>query len=359
LEKARLEGRRETIRVSSILLLSLLESSLFFGKIFPDSPGYIEVAYFFNGKGTSFSQSRMLRPLIPFLASILNKLVDISTAFGIVNLLLWLASSYVMFQLSKDLLDDSDLAWYVSISFTASLPVIIYGSGVLTDMAGFFFVILSAWLTRRLQKERSALRYLSIGTVMGLGILGREVVFACLPFFILSEISQRRDGMDYRKTLLTVLIALLPSVLWSTALGLNYLEWFKTGGIQYAGGWTFNPKELLKSVLLAFSFLVPFAPIGFLEEEDESKCLFYLFSLLSIVSILIVWPVKDYRFSFLLSPCVIPLSVKGIDWAATRLSGKPIFSAVEPSLWKKLILIVYVAFSNYQAYTVLLRVFAR
>jgi len=53
LETVRLEGSRETIRVFSMLLLGLLKSSLFFGKTFPDSPGYIEVAYFFNGRGTS------------------------------------------------------------------------------------------------------------------------------------------------------------------------------------------------------------------------------------------------------------------------------------------------------------------
>ncbi len=343
-----MRGHNELARVLSVLLLSLLEGTMYFGNMCPDSPVYVEVAYFFNGKGESFSTNLMLRPLIPFLASVLNHFVDIATAFGIINIALWLATSYIMFQLSKDLLEDNNLAWYASILFATSLPLIRYGTAVLTDMAGFFFVILVFWMTRKYSKTHSILKYLLIGITIGIGILGREVVFACLSFFVLSEISGKKTRGHYLKTLSKVFTALLPSLLWSATFGLDYLKWYMSGGIERAGGWTavldFN--QLVSSVLLAFTFLLPFAIVGFLEEENKSKILFYCWSFLSVLAILVLWPVKDYRFSFLLAPCFMPLSVKGIDEAADKLSRKPLFSAISPSFYKLLIFVLYSLYGN-------------
>jgi len=341
----------ESSKILSVLLLSLLEGSMYFGNICPDSAGYIRLARFFNGKEESFPPYRMLRPLIPLLASVLNHVVDIATAFGIINIALWLTTSYIMFRLSKDLLEDNDLAWYASILFSTSLPLIRYGTAVLTDMAGFFFVICIFWMTRKYNRTHSILKYLIIGITVGIGILGREVVFACLPFFVLSEISGQRTRNQYLKILLTVLTALLPPLLWSVAFGLDYLEWFMFGGVERAGGWAaiLDLKELVSSILLAFTVLCPFLVTGFLEEEDRSKILFYCWSFLSVLAVLIVWPVKDYRFAFLLSPCFIPLSAKGIDVAAGKLNKKPLFRTVKPSFWKILVLASYALYSNYRS----------
>lgn len=206
-------GCDEFLKVFSILLLSLLEGSMYFGSMCPDSPGYVKVAYFLNGKEESFHEARMLRPLVPLFASVLNHVVDIATAFGIVNIALWLTASYIMFRLSKDLLEDADLAWYASILFTTSLPLIRYGSAVLTDMAGFFFIICVLWMTRKYNKTHSILKYLIIGITIGVGILGREAVFACLPFFVLSEISEQKTRGHHLKMSLTVFTALLPPLL--------------------------------------------------------------------------------------------------------------------------------------------------
>ena len=344
-------GYNELAKVLSVLLLSLLEGSMYFGKMCPDSPGYVNVAYFFNGKEKSSHEIRMLRPLVPFFASLLNRIVDIATAFGIVNIALWLMASYIMFRLSKDLLEDTNLAWYASILFATSLPLIRYGTAVLTDMAGYFFIVFVFWMTRKYSRNRNILKHLIIGMTIGVGILGREVVFACLPFFVLSEISGQRTRNQYLKILLTVLTALLLPYLWSAAFGLDYLGWYMSGGVEYAGGWTaiLDFKKLVYSILLAFTVLLPFVVVGFLEEEDRSKILFYFWTFLSVFAVLIVWPVKDYRFAFLLSPCFIPLSAKGIDVATDKLNKKPLFRAVKPSSWKILVLAFYALYSNYRS----------
>ena len=115
---------------------------------------------------------------------------------------------------------------------------------------------------------------------------------------------------------------------------------------------------LLYSVLLAFGYvLVPLAPVGFLVEEDESKRLFYLFCSMAITLILVIWPFRDHRFSFLLAPSLIPLSVNGANWIANKLASKPPFRIVEQSLWMKLLLLLYLIINNYKACIVLLRVF--
>jgi len=83
-------GRRAALAAVSII--TALEAFTHIGQIYPDSASYIKTALFFGGDisraelGSAYF--RLLRPVVPFVASLMNHVIGIEASFAVFNLIL-------------------------------------------------------------------------------------------------------------------------------------------------------------------------------------------------------------------------------------------------------------------------------
>ena len=91
----------------AVITITVLEALTHIGQIYPDSASYIKTALFFEGEisraGLGDAYFRLLRPVVPFAASLLNHAIGIKASFAVFNLVLWLASSLLMFNFTLTL----------------------------------------------------------------------------------------------------------------------------------------------------------------------------------------------------------------------------------------------------------------
>lgn len=292
---------------------------------------YITTVYYIKNVSDVFYIHRLLRPLELLFVLPFSYLVDIKTAFGIVNSILIVLSAVVMYLLSNHLLNNEKLAFYSTVLFSTSFPVICFGFGVLTEIGAWFFYLLVIYLTIRLFGTNSNLKHAGIiGLICGVGVLMKENVAAGVPFFMLMLLlskSKKSDSSNKIKKIVTygscflapflLLILINQGIMWHY-FSYTYYDWF----ISNEQG--FSRPNLFRYLFLmggAFGLSLLFGLFGLIwylkKDGEDMNRWFNKLSILSCIFIsssivIFVWPAAEIRSMFLYFPIIFPLSAYAI-----------------------------------------------
>jgi hypothetical protein len=314
----------------ALIALSLSEGLSHFGLIYPDSSGYLANAGFFQGIEEP-NQFRLLRPVIPLLASYVGRLTDLQTAFAIINLFFWCAACVLMFWFADKFTRRSDISILAAGFFAVAYPMLVYGDAVLTDMAGFFFVLLGLHLILNWDILRSTyVKVLASAGLMAIGILCRETV-ACV--FVVALLWALISKASPTKLILFVAIPFAALFAWAGVERLSLLG-FALAQVSYSA--KFQPISWPDRILTWFyTIRVSFRPdmlllaaVGLVESVRDRSFMKYLAILAGISTFLLAVPGPvDYRFTFLLFPAVLPLGAIGTLQVSSFVSHRLPISA--------------------------------
>jgi len=187
---------RKAARYGLLLGTALLNISWTFGSLYIDSHRYLRVASFFLGvvEVNSFDPTTMsyfvFRPLVPFLASLLSPFVGLENGFALVSSVFWLGSAILLFHFTRQLTGSETVGFWTALLFNFSVPVLMFGAALMTDMASWFFLTLGLYLLASWRTEGSLLWFGAVGLVAGVGILARQTVLALVVVGVLIVLSR-------------------------------------------------------------------------------------------------------------------------------------------------------------------------
>jgi len=328
-------GKREAL--AAVGIITALEAFTHIGQMYPDSASYIKTALFFEGEvsraelGNAYF--RLLRPVVPFVASLLNHVIGIEASFAFFNLALWFASSLLMFKLTELLTERTDAAFVASSFFTASIPILLYGGAVLTDMSGYFFVLLGTYLILKLDLGRAAyVKVIASSLVVALGVLSREFAASVIVTLVIWVLLAKGS---WRRVVLMTLIVVAIAFAWSTVVGISYNSWLSYNVLNASQNasfesqnapltlrlWTwirtirdaFRPEILLLAVVGGVSIL-----------KRRTKLPAFAASLLGpaivTLGLAVVGAGTDFRYTFTMFPGMLPIASLGVIWLANQVA---------------------------------------
>jgi 4-amino-4-deoxy-L-arabinose transferase-like glycosyltransferase len=338
------------------VLLALVEGLTHFGVLQGDSEGYTNMVELFRGTAT-LQQAQVLhwhgilRPIVPLLAVPFSFLVTDRSAVAIVNVAFVLLGTYMVYQLGKRLFGKEE-AFITALVFASSVPILAYGTAVLTDGAGYAMLGTLIFIVLFVLPEKQDVRTAIItGLLIGLGILTKETNFIVVLLLWVNFLINR-NKLKASSTIIITAIALLISFSWAQYVGHSYLQFYGEG-LEYNTPGYKGPLLHLNIFVLswqyAYSFiLLPFAFLGFFYVEDE-KFKTLLEILFSTGILVLLWPtLPEGRFTFLTFPAIIPFAAFAISRASTILAERPFFKRLISNrvLWIGLILAAVILYNN-------------
>ena len=329
----------DKLMLVGLLVFTLAEALTHYGQVYPDSPGYFATAHFFQGRATQVGEPnfRLLRPVVPFLASLANYFLNIRTSFAIVNLVFWCAGAVLMFYFTKLLTKDIYSSLFSSLVFTSAIPMLLFADAALTDMGGYFFILLCTYLVIKWDIPRATItRVCIMASVLGVGILVRESVASALIFAVVWTLWSTRS---VTRAAILFLIPLAISLGWSSAVGISYAAWYTQGGVAYAA--TNQPLSPLHRLLrlagnIQYSFgrypeILLLGALGLFAKHDKNNLRIHISIWIGAFAIIFAWPVIDTRFTFILFPSIFPLAGLGLEEAYRIIFRSKYIQEIWPS----------------------------
>jgi len=190
-------------RILVIISISVLEAVLNLGRYWIDSTMYISLSNFFLGKNpeyvASLSQpytSSPRRPMIPFLASLLMPTLGAPPSYGIINTFFWVGAAIISYK-TAEILSDKNRAFLAALFFTTSIPMIAYGSSILTDVGGYFAVGASLYLCLFERGKTMRRRtYFIQALLLALACLINEMAIVGLLFLLFIRAKERKGIVE-------------------------------------------------------------------------------------------------------------------------------------------------------------------
>lgn len=183
---------------NKLLILALIFALLNMGAVFiffgvqkyPDSKEYIEVIHWFQGEISYVPIHRLLTPLGPLTAIPFE---FFSEGAGLIaqNIFFYLVSSFLIFKIVELVYRDKKLAFLASIFFITATPVLEVGFSYMVDPGGWFFYLLSIFLTLIYFKTKSGKLIILNGFLSGMGFLIKEPGGLGVLFFTLMVLLNR------------------------------------------------------------------------------------------------------------------------------------------------------------------------
>jgi len=253
----------------------LLICSLFshFGAVFSDdSQEYLTTAKYFFGQGELVSSDmpklfgRLLKPVFPLSVGLLSPLFGFRAPFIIINIVFYLAIGFFAFKIVKLLFNDERQALVASMLFLTAYPMLEYGINYYTDLAGWFFFVLSVYLTLLFGQKPSYKLVIWNGIISAIGFLTKESGGMGTLFFVLFLFFIYKDSfVNKLKYLMTIAVVFwLPVILWLAFVyfkyNYSYATWF---ALSRRGDEVFKqdyfkiiPKSLVATFFLGWSFVL-------------------------------------------------------------------------------------------------------
>ena len=337
------------------LLLSLIEGLTHFGVLHGDSSGYLSMVKFFRGTASPVEAQvvhwhGMLRPVVPLLALPLSFVVGYRDAIGIVNLGFALLGTAFTFLFARRLVGSTEAGFVSAVLFASAVPMLAYGTAILTDGPGYAMVIVSLYCLLFVLEQKPNLQTAILsGIVVGIGLLTKETVAIILVFLAIRYLLHR-GKMRLGHVAIVFAISLGLALIWSYMVGFNYLMVYQ-GGLAFQGpgykGALIVPRAFAISFVHAFYLALPFAFLAFFTiDNDRFKTIVEL--ALSALTLLVLWPTSpEGRLTFLTFPAILPLAALGIGQSAENLSGRPLLRVLNRRGWIILILIAAIIYTNY------------
>ena len=336
-----------------VIIFSLVEALTHFGNANPirgdpslgfDSPFYVKMLLYLAGDYPEPPpQPFRMRPIIPAAAIPLYKIIGINNAFGLVNTVLWVATALVMYSLAFSLTGDARMGLVSSLAFSSTVPILVYGAAISTDMVGYLVLVSSIFIavSRRPSIRTGAV----LGPLLGVGILARELVVIAIPTILAIRLSKKESKTETIKELVVLtLIAPIPPLAWQLIIpDPGYTAYFAEN-LRNA----FTMERLLKSltnIILTYHIGWIFIAIGFFTRHP------YRNLLISCSIPIVLFLIVDYfigvltsRFVVLTFPTFLIWLAVGIDKASNIVNEK--LGLLQKEQVLLIILALYIAASN-------------
>ncbi len=193
---------------------------------------------------------------------------------------------------------------------TTSVPLLLYGGALLTDMPVYFLITVALYLVGE-WNQTSVKRLMFAGLLTGIGILTKESVGMLVLFALLSLITLKANNSKVIQFLVSAVPA--PIISWvlsawnpvtyistSYAPSLSYSQRFGLSGLR--------PFKVLISTFYAFNVAFPLAVLGLIRERDEQKFKWYISFIVPAAFLSLAFTLSDARYLFTLSPAIFPLA---------------------------------------------------
>lgn len=227
-----------------------------------DSFEYQETAKYLVGQSVvDYFPHRLLKPFALWLFGLGSFLMNIKTSFLFVNSVFYFFVGFLVFKIADILFGDKRQAVISSIFLLTAYPMLEYGISYMTDLSGWFFFILSVYLTLMFLKKPSYKLASLNGFVSALGMLSKESGGMGTLFFTLVLIFAFNETLKNKIKYFLVFCGsfLLPFSLWQTFVYLkfhySYYDWYL---FNRGAGSSIYKKEIFKLVIksLGASFLL-------------------------------------------------------------------------------------------------------
>lgn len=182
--------------LANIFLLILLQP--YTTPFASDSHEYIETAKYFRGLPYEFYGYRMIKPMAPVLTALFSYVFEIRSALIFLNSIFYFSIGFFVFKIIKLLFGSDKQALVGSFAFLTTYPMLEYSIAYMTDLAGWFFFIVSVWLTLLFLKKPTFKIVAINGLVSAIGFLAKEsggmggLFFVICLFFISQEVFAKK-----------------------------------------------------------------------------------------------------------------------------------------------------------------------
>lgn len=149
-----------------------------------DTREYVATIQYINGapEGELFPH-RILKPLPLLIGSLLTPILSPQNTLIFQNLIFYFLSAWLIFILIYRLYQNGKQAFYGTLLYVTAYPMLAYGLAALTDISGWFFYLLSAFIALNLLKKPQLKTAFWAGFAAGLGMLFKENAAAAPIFF--------------------------------------------------------------------------------------------------------------------------------------------------------------------------------
>lgn len=343
----------------SLVLLSILSGLLYYNTVLVDTQAYVPSTYYMQGRELGDDDTERAlqsyafkRPVEIFGAALLEQLVGVRHAYSLLNMIIFAATTilfyYYLKMFFKQHEQKEDLAYVGAALYALSLPLMLYATRVLVDVAGYMTIIFGLFLIEKIfeKKEIQWYHFCFLGFVLGLFLLVRDSVVILIPYFGLRYLHHYKIHEGVRKIeislrkffglLFFAVCLLIPELLfmWYYNVGsvLSGKAAAITAGKYSLMGW-------LKFIIVhgaAFHIAYILAYIGWKQEQNKERKIFYLLYGLCAITYLIgiqLVALTSPRFSMVLFPVLLPLAALGIisvaeKWKSMWAVHKTIISCI-------------------------------
>jgi hypothetical protein len=348
------ERKQEIFILLTLVLFSVLGGMMYFGNTLLDSHAHMQLYYtieqqelieFFDADISILGV--LTRPIAVLPVFLFTPFLDIFSAWATMNLILYILSSILLYYTLKRFFD-TRVAFIAGILFAVSLPTIVWGTRILSEIHGYFFALLGIYLIELLLKKDKASSYLIISLYLCFATLIRENVFVLYPYLALTILYKNKFNiMGYIKNIwkyFILALSLLSSQIWTffltgkSIVG-NRMNHYMPNRFTLSGLMTIVPRTIITFHIGWFYFL-----IGLFAKKTKAQKEFYVKVLLSaglFVAISYTNSLYSPRSVFMLFPAVLAASAVGI----IVLSNKCSKYCLKPSTWTIILVLFYALLS--------------
>ena len=320
------ENRFFVVACVCVVLCSILAFSARILYVTPEGDGdyvtYIQTAEFLSGEHVQVSYQRILKPLEPAITAVLSPLVGgFRSAFLIQLLIFYVFSVPAAFLLFGEFFKGERFSTFASVClFIFGYPMMRWGLALYTETGALFFYILSLYLSMRfIRAPKKRWVWLNLAVVT-LGFLYKE--YSIITYFIFNGAIFAAPGLAREVRRRYLLIFNFPFIfincVWQAVVAYlfnySYITWYLEGGLRGAPviyHMTYIWRSFFSILIAGWAFVCgSFFVLGRL---DKSQKLFLL--LVCPASLLcLAWGSVSSRLFYVTAPCLIMLSVLGMDY---------------------------------------------
>jgi len=262
-----------------------------------------------------------LKPLPIFIGVLLSPVFGEKNSLIVQNLVFYFLSVFLIFLLVYRLYGSEKQAFYGTILYIGSYPMLAYGLAALTDLSGWFFYILSILISLKFLEKPNFKTALLAGSVAGIGMLFKENMAAAPIFFAsLLFIATNLSFKDKLRHILIygipfAIIILINSIIIYKLYSYSYLDWYMAQfNHTQKGFFAYTPLRI--AIEMARVFLVGwiFVLLGIKKEfiAKNKERIKVLIALIIPSLSFFLWAYPHNRIAFIAAPLLVLLGSLGI-----------------------------------------------
>jgi len=329
----------EALKKNKYLICALLFALLNMGAIFfifgfqeyGDTSQYIQTINWFQGEESEPSVWRVIRPIGSLIAVPFEFLGE-GAGLIVQNAIFYLLCAFLIFKITELIYHNKRQAFFASLFFVTATPVIETGLAYLTDTGGWFFFLLSIFLTLLYFKNKNEKLITINGFLSGAGVLLKESGGLGAPFFGLMILLSRNGIKEKIFKIIRFGVFFLTPIVIVQFLMFKYfnfssLDLFHTsvGFADPGESWLIASLRYLGQFFRIMGILWPLILIGIWREWQEKNWerIKIFLALLPSSFVFLLWhPAAGARTVFFFAPLGILFATHGLSFLENKLGKK-------------------------------------